>query len=170
MSAPRALAVAPSISLPSYLSIFHSVDSATHGVFDNSPTSVDLEVPGLLDVGSERGLRCAALYNWEPLRHVSRPGSLAFSYFRDGIERDPGADLLIARETAIYLATDSPDVLVVYFGTLDETGHRFGWMSREYLEQLEVVDRAVATVLRSLNEDNRGSSAKRSRRPRTLAR
>lgn len=106
-------------------------------------------VPGLVDVAREAGLRSAFLYNWEPLRDLSRPGSLAFSYFRDNVE-DPDGDQVIADKAARYIASDHPDFAFVYLGTLDVAGHAHGFMSRKYLAQLERIDGTLGTLLGGL--------------------
>src|SRR4030095_15229243 len=41
----------------------------------------------------------------------------------------------------------------VYFGTVDAVGHDFGWLSPEYLAQLERVDEALGSVLPMLAAD-----------------
>jgi phosphopentomutase len=109
-------------------------------------------LPGMVDLAHAAGLYTASVYNWEPLRDLGRPGSLAFSYFRDNLD-GPDGDQVIADEAARLIAGDRPDFMFVYFGTLDIAGHNYGWMSDEYLAQLERVDGAAGTLLDALPDD-----------------
>src|SRR5690606_35085987 len=49
-----------------------------------------------------------------------------------------------------YMGEHNPDFTFVYLGTVDEVGHRYGWMSAGYLEQLHHVDEAVGQLLDGL--------------------
>jgi len=109
-------------------------------------------LPGLADVAHAAGRRTAFLYNWESLRDLSRPKSLDFSYFRHN-NKHPDGDQVIADEAVRYLSGDRPDFAFVYFGVLDNVGHKYGFMSDEYLAYLERVDGAVGTLLDALPDD-----------------
>lgn len=146
----KATSVMPSITLPCHMSIFHSVPPDRHGVTTNDWRPMARPLPGLVDQAHTAGKRCAFFHNWEPLRNLSLPGSLAFSYFRDNVYSDPDGDQLIANEVVRYLATDQPDFIFAYFGTVDTVGHRHGWMSNQYLAQLARIDRALGTLLAAL--------------------
>jgi predicted AlkP superfamily pyrophosphatase or phosphodiesterase len=139
----------PSITLPCLTSIFHSVPPTRHGIVTNDWTPMARPLPGLVDVAHNAGLRTAFFYNWEPLRDLSRPGSLAFSYFRDNLA-DPDGDQAIAEAAVRYVASDHPDFAFVYLGTLDVVGHAYGFVSKEYLAQLDRVDGAMDTLLTGL--------------------
>ena len=109
-------------------------------------------LPGLVDVARAAGLQCAFFYNWEPLRNLSQPGSLSFTYFRDNVET-PEGDQVIAEAAARAIAAERPDFAFVYFGTVDTAGHAHGWLSDGYFEQLAKVDRALSVVLQSVPAD-----------------
>jgi predicted AlkP superfamily pyrophosphatase or phosphodiesterase len=83
------------------------------------------------------------------LRDVSRPGCLALSYFRDNADH-PAGDQVIADAAAHALSHEQLAFTFVYLGTLDNVGHARGWLSAEYLRQLERVDHAVGTVLSAI--------------------
>jgi hypothetical protein len=147
-----ATSLMPCITLPVHLSIFHSVPPSLHGTTTNAWQPMARPLPGLIDIAHRAGLRTAAIYNWEPLRDCSRPESLDFAYHRFNF-RDANGDQVIAEEAARYLGQDRPDLAFVYFGTVDQWGHQHGWMSGEYLAQVERVDRALATLLAALPSD-----------------
>jgi len=149
----RATSIMPSITLPCHMSIFHSVPPTRHGMTTNEWSPMARPLPGWADVAHASGKRGAFIYNWEPLRNLSRPGSLSFSYFRDTAYTADG-DRVIAAEAARAIAGDNLDFAFVYFGTVDTAGHVYGWMSDEYLAQAARVDRELGIVLASLPEDS----------------
>jgi predicted AlkP superfamily pyrophosphatase or phosphodiesterase len=150
---PRAQSVMPSITLPCHTSIFHSVRPEQHGVTDNKWTPVSNLVPGLVDVAHQAGLKTAFFINWEPLRDLSRPGSLTYSYFLSNDVTTDG-DEINAVEIARTLGQHKFDFAFVYFGNVDNIGHAYGWMSKEYLAQAERSDKALGTVLGALPPDS----------------
>lgn len=148
----QASSVMPSVTLPCHVSMFYSVPPTRHGITTNTWMPMARPLLGLVEVVQAAGLRCGFLYNWEELRDLSRPGSLAFSYFRDNNTR-PDGDQAIADEAAHYISSDGPDFMFVYLGALDSFGHKCGWMADGYLEQLGRTDAAVGTVLDALAAD-----------------
>ena len=146
----HARTVMPCLTLPCHTSLFYSVPPLRHGILSNEWVPFAHQLPGLFDQLHAAKLKAAFLYNWEPLRDLSQPGTLAFSYFRDNATT-PDGDQVIADEAARFLASERPDFAFVYLGTVDMAGHAFGWMSDEYLRQLERVDTALGTVLAAVN-------------------
>jgi predicted AlkP superfamily pyrophosphatase or phosphodiesterase len=148
----QASSVMPSVTLPCHTSIFHSVPPTRHGVTTNVWAPMARPLPGLFDVAKAAGKRCAFLYNWEELRDLARPGSLELAYFRNTAYQADG-DQLTADEAARVLPGGGYDFAFIYLGTVDTAGHYYGWMSDGYLGQIEVVDRALATIADALPAD-----------------
>jgi predicted AlkP superfamily pyrophosphatase or phosphodiesterase len=148
-STMSARSVMPSVTLPCHTSIFHSAPPERHGITTNVWTPPARPLIGLVEALRSAGRRSAFVYNWEPLRDMSRPESLAYSYYREP-KHDPTCDDPIAAEAARLLAAERFDFVFVYFGSVDLAGHDYGWMSPEYLGQLERVDGSLGTVLAAL--------------------
>lgn len=148
----KAQSVMPCITLPCHTSIFHSVPPARHGITSNDWHPMARPLPGLVDMVGNSAKTAHFFYNWEQLRDLNRPGTLAFSYFRNTAYQADGDDE-IAAEAARRLPLDQPDFAFLYFGTVDAWGHFFGWMSPEYLTQLERVDALLGQVLATLPPD-----------------
>lgn len=148
----EACSVAPSATLPCHMSLFHSVPPERHGVTTNIWTPMARPLPGLLEVAHAAGRRCGLFYNWEPLRNVGQPGSLAASVFRDNRET-PNGDHTMAAEAARLLSTEPLDFAFIYLGTVDAAGHAVGWMSDGYLEQASAVDALVGRLLDEVPPD-----------------
>jgi len=147
----EARSVMPCVTLPCHMSIFHSVPPERHGVTTNTWSPMARPLPGLMEVARAGGKRCGFFYNWEPLRNVSQPGSLAFSYFVDNVEA-PRGDGVVVAEALRVLRADSLDFAFVYFGAVDVAGHNHGWMSEGYLAQVAYVDGLLGELLAGLPE------------------
>ena len=143
--------VMPSITLPCHMSIFHSVPPARHGITDNAWRPMARPVTGLMETAFDADKRCAFFYNWEELRDLSRPGSLAYSFMVNAAYQIDYGDRLVAEAAARELADF--DFSFVYLGTVDSAGHFFGWMSDGYLEQVTRVDAELAKVVDALPQD-----------------
>jgi len=148
----RATSVMPSITLPCHMSIFHSVPPTRHGITSNIFAPMARPLPGLVEVARSANLSVAFFYNWEQLRDLARPGNIHYSYFRDSYHNPDGDDETIAEATS-FIQREHPDFAFVYIGTVDTTGHAYGWMSKEYLKQLEHVDKLLDGLLQTLSSD-----------------
>ncbi len=147
-----AQSVRPSISLPTHMSMFRGVPPEKHGVTDNVSTPSAALYPSVVDVARKAGRHTAMFYDWEVLRDLNAPGSLNLSYYRayrHGAGEATGA--VVTDMAAAYLAAEQPDLCVIYMGNIDEIGHKYGWMSPQYLEAIAQGDRAVGKVLAALD-------------------
>ncbi|MCB9076169.1 MAG: alkaline phosphatase family protein [Anaerolineaceae bacterium] len=86
------------------------------------------------------------------MRHLCQPENLTLAYFCDSYRQADG-DQCLANEAARFLTTTEFDFAFVYFGTVDTAGHDYGWLSPEYLAQLERVDHAFGTLVAALPDD-----------------
>jgi hypothetical protein len=146
-----ATSVMPCLTLPCHTSIFYSVPPTRHGITSNVWTPMARPLRGLIEVARQADRKTAFFYNWEPLRDLTPPGALHFACYRDNSFTADG-DQVIADEAARFIAADRPDFAFVYFGTIDIAGHEYGWLSNEYLRQLERADAALGTVLSVLSD------------------
>ena len=146
-----ASSIMPSVTLPCHTSIFHSVPPTRHGITSNDWHPMARPLPGLFDVVEAARKRSVALYNWEPLRDLGRPGTLDASYFRK-CATDAAGDDWITEMALHHLTNYVTDFAFIYYGTVDEMGHKHGWMSDGYLRQVERVDRSFGQLLTELPE------------------
>jgi predicted AlkP superfamily pyrophosphatase or phosphodiesterase len=153
--------VMPSVTLPTHMSMFHGLLPEAHGTTTNQWEPMpDGPVPGIVDLVRMAKRHAAAFYTWEPLRDLSRPGSLAYSCLKDIYwPFDEDSDLTIARLAADYLVRERPDFVFIYLGWTDEIGHRHGWMSSEYLHAIAGADAAIGHVLERLEGAGLASGA-----------
>jgi phosphopentomutase len=106
-------------------------------------------LPGLVEIARAAEKRVAFFYNWEQLRDLARPGNIHFSFFRDSCYNQDGDDEIVAEATR-FIQREHPDFAFIYIGTVDTTGHDYGWMSDEYLRQLERVDSLLGGFFESV--------------------
>jgi len=151
-STMTARSVIPSVTLPCHTSIFHSVPPTRHGITTNTFIPMARPLPGLVEVIKSAGKRAAFFHNWEPLRDLCRPGNLYFSYWKD-TSYDKDGDDHIVEIASRFINTEKPDFSFLYFGTVDVAGHNHGWMSPQYLRQLEHVDALLGELFKSISED-----------------
>lgn len=149
----NATSVMPSITLPCHMSIFHSVPPTRHGITTNIYIPMARPLPGLVEMVRDARKRSAFFYNWEQLRDLNRPGNLHFSYCSNDCSSNDDSDHATVEAAIRYREIYKPDFTFLYLGTVDEVGHRYGWMSEGYLKQLVHVDGAVGQFLASLPED-----------------
>ena len=131
-------AVMPSATLPCIMSLFHSVPTERHGVLDNDWRPQVRPVKGICEVLAAAGKKCGFLYDWEPLRDLTRVGSIQYSLFAYMSNREESVSHLT--EAAIQrIDDDRMDFLFIYFALPDALGHKYGYTSGEYREGVRTV-------------------------------
>ena len=153
----NARTVMPSVTLPCHMSLFHSVGTERHGILTNTYVPQVRPVKGLCEVLSAAGRKCAIFYNWEQLRDLTRPGSLSRADFVAGITHGyPEANRILAdRVIAMFKSGETPDFIFLYFGWSDEAGHKYGWMTPEYLAAVRQSFECISGVLDVLPDEYR---------------
>ena len=147
--------VFPSVTLPCHMSLFHSVDPDRHGTTTNTYMPQVRPVSGLFDELAIRRKKCAMFYDWEQLRDLGRPGSLAKSVFLSlGVYGSQEADDLLADGAIDCLQRENMDFLFLYLGAPDVFGHDHGWMSGPYLQSLEDAWKNIGRVMEAVSGDD----------------
>lgn len=150
----NAQTVFPSVTLPCHMSLFHSVDPQRHGTTTNTYMPQVRPINGLCEVLKMAKKHCAFFYNWEELRDLSRPDSLGFGYFCSGhIHGYDKANAMVTDAAIRYISESDPDFSFLYLGWVDEAGHKYGWMTPEYMEAVESSWKEINRIIASLPED-----------------
>lgn len=150
----NAQTVMPSVTLPCHMSMFHSVDPGRHGTTTNTYMPQVRPIDGLCEVLMKNKKKNAFFYNWEELRDLSRPASLAHAFFVSGSKLGyEEANKLTANAAIDFLSKVDVDFTFLYFGYPDEAGHAHGWMSDEYFSALENSWAHIDRVMQSLSDD-----------------
>ena len=147
-STMTAQSVMPTMTLPCHMSIFHSVPPERHGILQNDYHPMARPVTSLFEQVKIAGKTSASFYAWEPLRDLSRPLSVSFSFHRETDFNDLlHSDHLIVETALPIIEADRYDFVFLYIGATDEIGHLHGWMSDPYLKQIEIADSLLAQVV-----------------------
>jgi predicted AlkP superfamily pyrophosphatase or phosphodiesterase len=148
----KAQTVIPPITFPCHMSMLFGVKPLRHGIYGNYSIHVKRGCHhSILDVAHMCGRKGAAFYDWEQLRELASPTALEFSYYRR-CSPDPEASMIIARACANTIMRDGPDLCFMNLGSIDMVGHAKGWMSKEYIEQIETIDRAVGIIIEGVRQ------------------
>lgn len=151
----EATTVYPSITLPCHVSLVTSTDPKEHGTVTNSFTPWPETVNGLFEVLREAGKKAGFFFNWEELRDISKPGSVAqTAYFRPDAFPDGGCNERSMEEAEKFWLTEKPDFVFLYLGNPDYVGHACGWMGEEYLASVEASWRRIERMMAVLGPDD----------------
>lgn len=146
--------VMPSVTLPCHMSMFHSVDPGRHGTTTNTHMPQVRPIDGICDVLTAAGKKCGFFYNWYQLRDLARPGSMETAYYCKGRHPDWAAANDEVTDAAIAaIAKKDIDFVFLYLGYTDEAGHKFGWMSPEYMEAVDNSFDNIERVVNTLSEE-----------------
>ncbi|NCA81099.1 MAG: hypothetical protein EOM76_13155, partial [Sphingobacteriia bacterium] len=121
----KAKTVMPTVTLPCHFSLFHSVHPERHGILSNLYTPQVRPIEGLCEVIKRSGKTAAFFYNWEELRDLYRPGSLAYSNFIN-LHNDIDSDKSLTNNALEFLKSKQPDFIFLYLGETDSQGHKTG--------------------------------------------
>lgn len=145
--------VFPSVTLPSHVSLFHSVTPERHGTTTNVYAPQVRPINGLAEVLKSAGKKCAMFFSWEQLKDITRPGSLAHSYYLCDYDSVTKTNRKITDHVLEYVKEDKPDFAFVYYHAPDVIGHDIGWMSNEYLDTVKEVWSFIDELLTALKDD-----------------
>lgn len=146
--------VFPSVTLPCIISLFHSVVPDRHGTTTNVYTPQVRPIPGLCEVLKRAGKECAIFFDWEEVRDVSRPNSIAHSAFYAGKRLgyiETGKKL--TDELIDYAKNYKLDFAYLHLACTDWTGHRFGWMSDEYMAAMQSSWDNIEKIMTELGDE-----------------
>ena len=147
--------IMPSVTLPCHMSLFHSVPADRHGIISNTYAPQVRPINGICEVLKNAGKSCSFFYSWEPLRDLARPLTLTRSDFASGSQYtfEKADDIITSRVLEMIEDNAITDFTFFYLCWVDEAGHKYGWMSKEYLEAVSICLDRAQQVADALPED-----------------
>jgi arylsulfatase A-like enzyme len=134
----------PSTTLPGHTSMLTGVEPAVHGItFDEYRETFQLQTPTALALAHTAGKRAVMVVGKPKLRQLAVTGSV------DAYVEAMRGDDDVVNEAIVQLPAGF-DLLFVHLPQVDQTGHASGWMSAEYLAQVQQTDAAVGRLLGQL--------------------
>ena len=97
--------------------------------------------------------RTGSFVDWAPIEeHIVESADVHVVYPAEGADEYAEKDILLARAASNFLIHSEPHATMVYFGAVDETGHKFGFAPSvpEYVRAIETVDEHIGTVLQAM--------------------
>ena len=145
--------VVPSVTLPCHTSMFHSVPPERHGVTTNTYMPQVRPINGLAEQIQQAGGKSAMFYGWEPLRDITRPGSLTWAEYINAYA-DEHTDGILTDKAIACIGKYRPDFVFLYMVETDEKGgHDSGWMTETYLDYIShAIDNVKRVIEAAGNE------------------
>jgi len=136
--------IMPSVTLPCHMSLIHSVPAERHGITTNTYVPMVRPINGLFEVLRYYGKKSGFFYDWEELRDLSRPGSIAYSNYFSAYRKFNFCNFEKTAEASSdacvkYINEFESDFVFLYLGENDAAGHDNGWMSEEYMNSVRHV-------------------------------
>ena len=145
--------VTPSVTLPCHFSMFHSVTPQRHGILSNFYTPQVHAINGLFEQAHSAGKTGAMFYGWEPIRDISRPGSLLYSRYIY-VYSAKSTDTQLTDAALECIKQNSPDLVFLYMvETDDKGGHDCGWMTDTYLSYVSKAVDNIKRVIEAVSDE-----------------
>jgi len=148
----RALTTTAS-TLPAHASMLSGYGTLGHGIFWNDyvPLLGFIRSSTVFSIAHEHDLQTAMLVAKEKLIHIAAPGTVDdYAYITGGDDQIMHAGI----ERIQY----GFGVLFIHLRALDSTGHRYGWMSGEYMAAVGRSDQRVGELLGELEASGLGAT------------
>ncbi len=136
-----------SVTLPAHASLISGLCQSKHGVDWDVTTyykgySLGVDI---FDEAHAAGLKTVMIVNKEKLRQLAEPETTDVFKIVYGTEK-------VIMNTAIEQIPLGFDLMFIHFGSPDNRGHKYGWMSDSYLKALRDGDAALGLLLPALDE------------------
>jgi arylsulfatase A-like enzyme len=137
----RAQTVVPSITLSAHASMLSGETPSVHGMTwpEYDTRNVMISVPTIFGITHAAGLRTAMVVGKKKLAHLNAPGSTDLFVVC-------GNDDDVVTRALVEVNTET-DLVFVHLPDTDLAGHRYGWMSAQYLAALGGADAALGRLM-----------------------
>ncbi len=145
----EALTVIPSRTLPAHTSLVTGISPQRHGMIVDrwGPSMGYVNAEAIFSIAKKHGLKTAMFVGKNKLEYLAKPGSI------DHFESTGKASIeKISSHFSSYVKAEKPELVFVHFPEPDLTGHKTGWMSKDYIKAFEDVDKAIGEILSTLRE------------------
>lgn len=143
--------IAKSATLPSHASMVSGTDPARHGLNFNAfkPDRGAIQRPTVFSVAHAAGLPTAMFVGKQKLKHL-----LASSRDAEFTMVGMRCERLIDGAVA-YLREAKQGLVFLHFCDPDSAGHRYGWMTDQYLEASRAADRCLDRIIDTIEKSGR---------------
>lgn len=162
--------VYPSATFPAHMSMVTSVPPQKHAQLTNLYVQPVKSYTGLFEkiVQASGSGRSAMFYNWEPIRDIARPNSLAYATYIRAFSTNKNSDIMLTdacekliterleveRSPREKLRTEkSLNFVFLYLVDTDAAGHYHGWMGEEYMESVSIGIDSVKRMIERFGDE-----------------
>lgn len=145
VSAAQAVNDLPSATLPNHASMLTGLIGDVHGVIFDFSLPGRIATPTVFDYAHAAGKRCAFFASKTKLEFLAPPEVL-----EDFEIADPP---FVAERVRSLLTADGPDLIFLHLREPDSTGHRFGWLSDEYMQAAADMDALIGEIAAAVDAD-----------------
>jgi arylsulfatase A-like enzyme len=140
-----------SATLPSHASMVSGMDQNRHGLNFNAfkPERGVIQRPTVFSVAHASGLPTAMFVGKQKLKHLLGTSSDA-QFMMAGMRCDRLLDGALA-----YLRKATQGVVFLHFTDPDSAGHRYGWMTEQYLTAAQAADQCLERVIETIEQSGR---------------
>lgn len=159
----------PSKTLPSHTSMLTGVGPEKHKVLWNDwiPSKGLIRVPTVFSEAKAADLSTAMFVGKEKFRHFLIPGTVdEFSFERGSAaevskmmagQAKPSTEgtvlaKFVAQDAARYILRKKPNLCFIHFTDPDDTGHKYGWGSKQQMKAFGDVDAALGEVVEAIKQ------------------
>ena len=145
LSTYAARTVCPTASFQAWGAMFHGVGPEKHQIDGDHPCAEDVPWPSFAKLLCQQrpGSRFASFSCWEPINSkIIEPSCNCHCVSLPDRELVPAA--------ADYIRQNPPDLFFMQLDDIDGAGHRHGYGSPAYLEQIEATDRHVGEMIAAI--------------------
>lgn len=152
--------VIPTSSGINWESIFTATSPEYHGYTKWNSVSPDFDqvtalgrdrIPTIFALLREKEpqAQIAAFYQWAAIKAlVDSTAVNDLRFFEESVE----GDNVEVEAACKYLKEEKPRLALFYFGTLDHTGHTYGWKSDEYRSYLTQIDKCIEGIFKGIKD------------------
>ena len=152
--------IMPSGTLPAHMSMVLSVSPQRHGITSNVYTPTVCHSTGLFEkvVRASGSGRSAMFYNWEPIRDIAKPNSLAYATYIRAFSTNAHSDILLTDACEKLIAEKlncekSINFAFLYLVDTDAAGHYHTWMGEEYMESVSIGIDSVKRMIERFGDE-----------------
>ena len=135
------------VTLPAHASMLSGMCQSKHGVDWDVPTYYKGYSKGvdIYDLAHAAGLRTVMIVNKEKMRQLAEPETTDVYKLVYGIEST-------IMNTAIEQISSGFDLMFIHFGSADDRGHKYGWMSGTQWKALRNIDATIPQLFAALDQ------------------
>ena len=135
----------PSLSRPGYERLLTGSETLING-FNSNENFMPSLIPDLFLLSKKQKLKTSAIaYYWV---HQMFPANIDYTYFYYFDDKN------IYTKSKEIIKSYSPDFLIIHPMEIDNMGHKYGGISKEYMDAAYTVDNAIKNLWDLLNKNN----------------